>query len=69
MEVLTEDQIPFEIIVTKTDKTNQKDLHKHINLFKKEYIKRFGNESQLIMTSSIKGRGKEKVLEKIEKFL
>jgi len=56
MEVLQEDQIPFEIIVTKTDKTNQKDLHKNITLLKKGYINKFGNEPQLLMTSSTKGR-------------
>ncbi|MDD3262568.1 MAG: ribosome biogenesis GTP-binding protein YihA/YsxC [Candidatus Absconditabacteria bacterium] len=69
MQVLAEDNIPFEIIVTKTDKTNQKELHKNITAFQKMYDKRFGQKPELFMTSSTKGRGKDKILEKIEKFL
>lgn len=69
MEVLAEDQIPFQIIVTKTDKTNQKNLHKHMTLLQKTYQDRFGEQPIVLMTSSFKGRGKEKVLEQIENLL
>lgn len=69
IEVLKEDQIPFEIIITKTDKVNQKDLHKNTTALQKRYIEKFGHQPELIMTSSSKGRGKDKILDKIESFL
>ena len=69
MEVLKEDQIPFEIIITKTDKTNQKELHKHMTLFQNTYQDRFWETPLVFMTSSVKGRGKDKILEKIESLL
>lgn len=69
MQVLKEDQIPFEIIITKTDKATQKDLYKNTSEFKKWYIARFNKEPNLLMTSSIKWRGKDQILEKIEFLL
>ncbi len=69
MDVLTEDQISFEIIVTKTDKTNQKELYKNSTAFQKKYEERFHKKPELFMTSSVKGRGKDQILEKIENFL
>lgn len=65
MEVLKEEHVPFEIVITKTDKVNQKDLHKNTTAFQKCYKDRFGDHPELFMTSSIKGRGKDKILEKI----
>lgn len=66
MQVLQEEQIPFEIIVTKTDKVNQKDLYKNTTTFQKLYKERFGHQPELFMTSSSKGRGKDKILEYID---
>lgn len=56
MQVLKEEQIPFEIVVTKTDKVNQKDLHKNTTALQKLYTERFGHPPVLLMTSSTKGR-------------
>jgi len=69
IEALKENQIPFEIISTKTDKTNQKDLYKNTTLFQNKYKEHFGDNPNLLMTSSVKWRGKEKILDIIEKFL
>ena len=69
MQVLAEDNIPFEIIITKTDKTNQKELHKNSTEFQKKYEKHFHKKPELFMTSSAKWRWKDKVLERIQKFL
>jgi GTP-binding protein len=69
MEILFEEQIPFEIIITKTDKSSQKDLHKNMVLFQKLYKERFAKEPNFLMTSSTKSRGKDKILERIEKLL
>ncbi len=69
MKVLKEDQIPFEIIITKTDKSNQKDLYKNTIALQNMYEKYFWNKPNFIMTSSIKGRGKDNLLDKIEKIL
>jgi GTP-binding protein EngB required for normal cell division len=41
MKVLKEDQIPFEIIITKTDKSNQKDLYKNTIALQNMYEKYF----------------------------
>ena len=38
METLQEEHIPFEVVVTKTDKTNQKDLHKNTVILKKATV-------------------------------
>lgn len=69
MDVLTEDQISFEIIVTKTDKTNQKELHKNSTAFQKKYEERFHKKPELFMTSSVKGRGKDQILKRIDDIL
>lgn len=69
MKVLKEDKIPFEIIITKTDKSNQKDLYKNTTALQNMYEKYFWEKLVLLMTSSVKGRGKDKILEKIENFL
>ncbi len=69
MQVLTEDQIPFEIIITKTDKSNQKELYKNNAAFQKKYEEYFHKKPELFMTSSSKGRGKDKILERIQEFL
>ncbi len=69
MEILREEHIPFEIIITKTDKVNQKELHKNITSFQKWYTERFAQQPELFITSSVKWRGKDKILEKITTFL
>lgn len=66
IEWLVYHKIPFEIIVTKTDKTNQKNLHKHMTLFKKEINKIIIDQPNIFYVSNTKGKGKEKILEYIE---
>lgn len=56
MQVLSEEQLDFEIIVSKIDKVNQKDLHKNLNSFKKIYLEMFGIEPDLSLISNSKQR-------------
>ena len=69
MEVLNEEKIPFQIVITKTDKTTQKELHKHTTEFQKMYTDYFKKSASLIMTSSAKGRGRDKITTMIEEML
>ncbi len=66
MEILIQEQIPFEIIVTKIDKCTQKDLHRHLTLLKGEIEKLLGKLPTIFQISNTKWRGKEKILEHIE---
>jgi GTP-binding protein len=62
-------KIPFEIIITKTDKTNQKNLHKHITLLKKEINEIVIDQPNIFYVSNTKGKGKEKILDFIEQTI
>ena len=46
--------VPFTIIITKTDKCNQKELHKNMNLLKKYIQETIGSMPETIETSSNK---------------
>lgn len=54
MQLLKEEKIFFEIVITKTDKTNQKELHKNITALQKTYEEYFKERPNLLMTSSAK---------------
>lgn len=69
MQLLKEEKFFFEIVITKTDKTNQKELHKNITALQKTYEEYFKERPNLLMTSSAKWRWKDIVLDKISSFL
>lgn len=68
IEWLVYHKVPFEIIVTKIDKTSQKNLHKHMTLCKKEINKIVIDQPKIFYVSNTKGKGKEKILEYIEEY-
>ena len=64
---LGELQIPFVIVFTKTDKTTQKQMSDNIKAFKTEMLKTWEALPQCFYTSSVTKRGREEILEFIEK--
>lgn len=63
---LVEKEIPYIVILTKTDKLSKSDLNQNIKSIVKG-IKH--NESLLIKTSSVKRQGIEEIANAIEKYL
>ena len=60
-------QIPFAIVFTKTDKTTQKELSDNTKAFKTEMLKNWDELPPCFYTSSTTKRGREEILEFIEK--
>lgn len=63
---LMEEEIPFDVIVTKIDKTKQKDLNKNIKAFKQEIKSRGIMMPEFFLSSGVKWTGKEEILKYIE---
>lgn len=63
---LVEEEIPFDIIITKTDKAKSKDLNNNIKAFKQELKSRNIMMPQFFLSSGIKWTGKEEILRHIE---
>lgn len=66
LEVLHEDWINFAIIVTKVDKINQSDAHKYMEARKAEYKKVIKKVPEILISSSVKWRGRNEILAYIE---
>jgi GTP-binding protein len=54
MESLEEEQLPFSIVVTKTDKANQKTVSQNMKLLKQQVQKTLGYLPEIILSSSVK---------------
>ena len=67
IRALGEEGIPVSIIFTKTDKPRQKDLSKNLKVFK-EVLSQDWEEFPPMFTADHKGKGREEVLEFIEKW-
>lgn len=65
LETLKEEKIPYSIIINKIDKTTQKNVHKN----KKELIKKYGQDTNILLCSNTKRIGKDVILSFIEKLL
>jgi len=61
--------IPFDIILTKTDKCTQKDFHKNFSSLQKEIQETIGILPKIFKTSSTKKRGKKEIKEYITSHL
>lgn len=57
--------ISFDIIITKTDKCTQKDLHKNITSLKKKMQEAIGVVPTMFQTSSAKKKWRKEILESI----
>ena len=62
ISALTEENLNFALILTKTDKANQKTLHQNIKLLKQTLQKEMWKVPELLLSSTIKKQGKEQIL-------
>jgi len=67
---LEKEAIPFDIIITKIDKAKQKELSKNLKELKKELSANLEGElPRMFLTSGLKKRGKQEVLDYIETLI
>ncbi len=66
-EWLGENNIPFVVLFTKTDKQSKNETMRNIQLFKNKLLEFYEELPVLYLTSSIEGLGKEEILSFIEK--
>lgn len=69
MQTLYNENIPFDIIVTKIDKPNQKDFHKNLKSLQEELKLRLPRIPNIFMTSSVKKTGRKEILDYIEEVI
>ena len=69
MESLEEEKLPFSIIITKTDKANQKTVSQNMKLLKQQVQKILRYLPEIIPSSSVKKSWKEAILWLIEGIL
>lgn len=62
ISALTEENLNFALILTKTDKANQKTLHQNIKLLKQALQKEMWKVPELLLSSTTKKQGKEQIL-------
>lgn len=68
MEWLALNGIPFVMVFTKTDKLSKTQLSKNIEGYKKEMLNYWEELPQIFVTSAEKGKGKEELLDFIERL-
>lgn len=68
MEWLGENEIPFSIIFTKSDKIGKNVLSKNTARFKQEMLKQWESLPEIFTTSSIKKTGLEQFVKYVEKL-
>ncbi len=61
--------IPFAIVFTKSDKSKQSDVMKNVNAFNAELMKRWEELPPMFLTSAVKKRGGEQMLEFMTELL
>ncbi len=66
MEWLGENQVPFAIVFTKTDKLKKTEIEKNIEAYKKRLLEDWEDLPALFITSSETGLGRDEVLDFIE---
>ena len=66
---LTAENLNFALILTKTDKANQKTLHQNLKLLKQALQKQIGKLPEILLSSTTKRQGKEQILDFIQKKL
>ena len=63
---LGENQVPFVIVFTKSDKLSSKQLSANIEAYKKKLLEEWEELPTMIITSSEKKIGRDEILEYIE---
>lgn len=66
LDFLGENEIPFAIVFTKTDKIKQTDVEHHVRKYKETLLKTWEELPPIFLTSSEKGRGRKEILQYIE---
>jgi GTP-binding protein len=66
IEWLGDSHLPFVILLTKTDKVNQKQLSLHTGLLREELSESWDELPMIMETSAVKGTGKDRILGFIE---
>lgn len=66
IQALKEENLIFSLIITKTDKANQKTLHQNLKLLKQTLQKQIGVVPEIFLSSTVKKLGKEQILWAIE---
>lgn len=69
IQALKEENLTFSLIITKTDKANQKTLHQNIKLLKQALQKQIGVVPEIFLSSTVKKLGKEQILKNIETII
>lgn len=64
-----EENIPFSIVFTKTDKLTSGNLQKNIQAYKKELSQYWEELPQMFLTSATQQKGKNEILEYIDQLL
>jgi GTP-binding protein len=65
---LGENQVPFVLVFTKTDKLKTQKSRENPNLIKAELLKHWNELPDIFMTSSVTGEGREELLNFIEEI-
>ena len=65
---LSQNALPFSIVFTKTDKISKIQLEKNIDNYKTYMLERWESLPDIFLTSSFKPKGKDEVLNYIEKL-
>ncbi|MCK4881310.1 MAG: ribosome biogenesis GTP-binding protein YsxC, partial [Bacteroidales bacterium] len=66
IEWLGDSNLPFVIVLTKVDKINQTGKSKNLELLKEELLKSWEELPLIFETSTVKGTGKEQVMDFID---
>ncbi len=61
-------EIPFAILFTKTDKVKQREVQQNVKSFFNEMKKNWAFLPIYFLTSALKGRGRDEILEYIEEY-
>lgn len=69
IEMLGREGIPFGIIFTKTDKISQAELSRNVKAYRAVLSEQWEKLPTMLFSSSEKGRGREDILDYIEKCL
>ncbi len=68
MAFLGEEEIPFTMLFTKTDKLNQKEFSRNMRLYQDTLLQQWEELPHMFLTSAQTGRGRSKVLDLIEEL-
>ena len=68
LETLKKWQVPFSIIFTKTDKSNQRTVSKNVKDFFEEMKKNWQILPRHFLTSAVKKSGRDKILEYVDEM-